>query len=157
CCSSRTFPASRTVAVVARPPASSEASAGRASGPTPGGSARPKGDVFLPLAKRGELDGEHAQPVVQVLPKPAGFRLGPQVAVRRRHQPHVYPPGALLADPFDFSFLQDAQQLRLQFQGDFPNLVEKESSVIGQLEPTSPVPQGPGECPPHVPEELALV
>ena len=34
-------------------------------------------DVFLPLAERGQLDGEHAKPVVQVLPEASGIRLGP--------------------------------------------------------------------------------
>jgi len=40
------------------------------------------------------------------LPETAGFRLGSQVAGRRRDQPHVHSPGALLADPFEFPFLQ---------------------------------------------------
>ena len=48
-------------------------------------------DVLLAFAEGRQFDREHTQPVVQVLAEPAGLGLRPEIAVRRRDQPHVHP------------------------------------------------------------------
>ena len=87
----------------------------------------------LRFAERRDFRPEHTQPVIEILTEPVGLRLRPQVAVGRRDHSHVQPPGAFRADPFQFALLEDAQQLGLALQGDFPDCDEEEVPAIGQF------------------------
>ena len=50
-------------------------------------------DVGQPIPQGGELNGKHAQPVIQILAKPPGLDLRFQVAVGRGDDPDVDCPG----------------------------------------------------------------
>src|SRR3954468_6902502 len=57
--------------------------------------------VVAPLAQGGQVDGEDAQPVVQVRPEPPLRGPGLQVAVRGRDQPHVGPDRLIAAESLE--------------------------------------------------------
>ena len=46
---------------------------------------RQQRNVILPFPERRNFDREHAEPIKQILSKPARFRFGSQVAIRGRH------------------------------------------------------------------------
>ncbi len=51
----------------------------------------------------------------------------------------------LVADAFEFAFLQDAQKLRLQLQGNLADFVEEYRAAVGKLKTADPVAMGAGE------------
>jgi hypothetical protein len=57
-----------------------------------------------------------------------------QVAVRRRHQPHIHADRSRAAQAFELLLLQGAEQLRLQLERNVNDLVEKQRSPVCQLE-----------------------
>ena len=75
--------------------------------------------------------GNTLSPVVKILPEAARFNLPFQVAVRRRDNPSVDLARALVPDTLKGPFLQDAQQLALQIQGDLTDFVKKKGSAVG--------------------------
>ena len=54
-----------------------------------------------------------------------------QIPIGRGNDPDVDLAGAILPDELEGPFLQDAQQLALQIQGDLADFVQKERSPIG--------------------------
>ena len=87
-------------------------------------------DVFFALSKGRNFDREYTQPIVKVLSKTARFRFRPQLSVRRRNEPHVHTSSALFSDPFEFSFLQYAQQLGLKVEWNLSDLVEEQRAAF---------------------------
>ena len=89
-------------------------------------------NVFAAIAKRRNAQADHVQPVVEVLAKAALFDHSRQIAigggedtnldgnaVRSTHRPNLF-------------FLQGAQQLGLQIEGQLADLVEKHGPAIGR-------------------------
>ncbi len=66
------------------------------------------GKVVAPLPQGWQVDGEHAQAIVQVGPEPALVRPRLQVAVRGRDHPHVGPDRLVTTDPLERLLLEDA-------------------------------------------------
>jgi len=64
--------------------------------------------------------------------------------------------GARFADPLELTFLQHAQQLALQRQRNFADLVKEQRAAVGQLKPADAVAQRAGEGAFGVTEEFAL-
>jgi len=102
-------------------------------------------DVARALGQRWQPDRDHVQAVVQVLPKAPGLHFGRQVAVGGRHQAYIDLDFALAAQPHHGAFLQGAQQLGLQGQGQLPDFVQKNGATVCLLEPAGPGLVGPGE------------
>lgn len=75
-----------------------------------------KRDVPAALPQRRQVDGHHAQPVVEVLAEPALLDETLQPLVARRHQPHVHRDILVAADPGDLPLLQSPQELGLQIE-----------------------------------------
>ncbi len=61
-----------------------------------------------------------------------------------------------VAHALELALLQDAEQLRLQLQRRFADLVQKDGAVVGELEAADPLGDRTGERPLLVPEQLAL-
>ena len=102
------------------------------------------------------LDRKHVEPEIQVLAKPAALHLLLEVAVGGGDHAHVDGAGALLADALEIALLQHAQQLALQLQRNFADLVEKQRAAVGELEAADAVAHRAGEGALDVAEELAL-
>ena len=113
-------------------------------------------DVLSPLAQRRQLDGEHLQPIVEVLAEGAGRHALAQVPVGGGDDTGVGLARRRLADALVAPLLQDAQELHLEVERDVAHLVQEEGAVVGELEPARPVPHGASEGAAHVAEELAL-
>ncbi len=115
-----------------------------------------QGNVVAPFAQGQRLDRKHVEAEVEVLAKASALHLLLQVAVGGRDHAHVDGAGALLADALEMALLQHAQQLALQLERDFADLVEEQRAAVGELEAADAVAQRAGERALHVAEELAL-
>ena len=113
-------------------------------------------DVFAAVAQRRIFDGEHAEPVEEVLAETTGFDRGFEVTIGRGDDAHIHFARTRVADTFDFLLLQHAQQLGLHGQRDFADFIEEEGAAIGEFEASRLVAQRAGECAFHVAEKLAL-
>jgi len=87
-------------------------------------------DVVAALAKRGEVDRDDVEPVVQVLTEPTGVDLAEQVAVGRRDDPSVDLDRPGVADPLELPLLQDPQQLDLELGRGAVDLVEEDAARV---------------------------
>src|SRR5215471_51277 len=91
-------------------------------------------DVLSPLAQRWQRNGQHVDPVVEILAE----RLVPHrlrgIAVGRRDDPHVDLDLRLAADPADHAILQDAEILHLERGTHLRDLIEEDGAAVGQLE-----------------------
>jgi hypothetical protein len=80
------------------------------------------------------LHGEHRQPVVEIDAEAAGLGLAAEVAVGRGDDARPRHPGLRLADALVFAVFQHAQQLRLELERQFADLVEEQRALGGVLE-----------------------
>ena len=117
---------------------------------------RQQRNVLAPLAQRHRLHRKHVEAEIEVFAKPAALHFLLEVAVGGGDQAHVDGAGALFADAFEIALLQHAQQLALQFQRNFADLVEKQRAAVGEFEPADAVAHRAGEGAADVAEELAL-
>ena len=76
--------------------------------------------------------------MIQILPKPVLRDHVPQVSVRGCDDPHINLKGMAAANPLELTELQHTQQFRLQFDVQFPDLVEKEGAAIRLLKSAGP-------------------
>src|SRR5690606_21129580 len=88
-------------------------------------------DVLAALAQRRGVQGDHGQPVVEVLAEARPGDLLLQVAMGGGDDAHVHALFALAADARDDAFLQCAQQFRLQRQRQLADFVEEQRAAVG--------------------------
>ena len=92
------------------------------------------GNVLSASAQGWRLDGEHIQPVEEILTE-GTFGDGPgEVAVGCRDDPDIHLDRPAGADRIHLALLQDAQELDLHVQGKLADLVEKQGSAVRFLE-----------------------
>ena len=113
-------------------------------------------DFLAPLAQRRDPDLDHVEPVVEVFAELVRAHRGFEVAVRRCDEPHIGPNDFLAADARELAVLQDVEQLGLQTQRHFTDLVEQQRSAVGRLELAGFLPIRAGERAFLVTEELGL-
>ena len=113
-------------------------------------------DIIISMPQRRDGDREDVQPVIQIIPEPALGDLLRQIPARRGKDSHIYFPGTGAPQPLEFPFLNDTQQLCLQFQGQFADLVQEDRSLVGYFEPSHLQRMGPGEGPFLPAEEFAF-
>src|SRR4029453_19531140 len=77
-------------------------------------------------------------------------------AVGGGDQAHIDGAGAFFADAFEITFLQHAQQLALQFERNFADLVEKQRAAVGELKAPDAVAHRAGEGAADVTEKFAF-
>ncbi len=117
---------------------------------------RQQRDVATTFPQSRQLDGEHLQPVIEILTEPTLLDHGAKVAVGGRHQPDVGVQGSRATDPLESALFQDAQDFGLDRQGQLSNLVEKQGAAVRHLEASSLSAVSTGEGAFFVSEELAL-
>ena len=71
-------------------------------------------NVLRAFPQRRNPDGKHVQPVVQIASELTVLHQRGQIPVRGRDQPDIHVHGACAAEPFEFLFLKDTEQLGLQ-------------------------------------------
>ena len=112
--------------------------------------------VARALAQRRQLDGDRAQPVVQVLAEQPLADQRRQVPVRGREHAHVDADLRRAADVAEGRRVEDAEQLDLRGLAHLPDLVEEDRAAVRDLEEARLGPVGPGERAALVAEQLAL-
>src|SRR5438093_7839561 len=113
-------------------------------------------NIFAPLAQGRQHDREHVQAVVEVVAEVAVGDHVRQVAVRGRHQAHVYPDRPRASQALKLLLLQGTEQFRLQLRRDIANFVEEQRPLVRQLEAADLLAHCAGEGPFLVAEQLAL-
>src|ERR1700730_15231560 len=93
-------------------------------------------DVLLPFAKRGNLDREYVQPVVEVRAKCPVCNGGFQIAISCRCYADIDFDGLCAADAFEFTFLQHPQECKLSVQRHLADFVEEYGSSVRQFKST---------------------
>src|SRR5262245_8042235 len=86
---------------------------------------RERDDVRPALAKRRNLDRKDAEPVEQVLAKPALRRLGFEIAIGGRDHTHIDLACSIVTDALELALLKHPQELRLQLERDLSDFVQK--------------------------------
>src|SRR3989475_12575412 len=82
-------------------------------------------NVVLPFAKRGNLDREYVQPVVEVRAKCPVCNGGFQIAISCRYYADIDFDGLRAADAFEFTFLQHPQECNLSVQRHLADFVQE--------------------------------
>ncbi len=113
-------------------------------------------DVARPLPQGRQVDHDHPEAVVEVLPEAPRLNRLLQVAVGGGHDPGVDRDLLPAADALDGLLLEEAQELHLQGGRQFADLVQEERAALGQLDAPLALDVGAGEGPLLVAEEFAL-
>ena len=95
-------------------------------------------DVVPSFTERRQVDWINAQAIVQVGSEAAGGDIGFQVSVSCGNHAHIHALGSRGSDPLEFSLLQHAQQLDLNFRQQIADLVQEDRSSIRQFEAPEP-------------------
>src|SRR6185295_11134421 len=95
-------------------------------------------DVLRPVSKRRQVNRIHTQAIVQVSPKRSGGDRRLQVAMGGGDHAHVDTLRARRSDALELAFLQHAEELHLNIRRQVTDLVEKDRTAVGQLEPAGP-------------------
>ena len=111
-----------------------------------------QGDVLTPLPQGRNVQRKDVQPVVQVRPEPVLIDHRLQVPIGCGDEPDVRPDSAIAADTLELLVLDSAEQLRLEFERHFADLVEKERTSMRQFEASDLLRHRSGERALLVPE-----
>ena len=90
-------------------------------------------NIFASLPQWRQVNREHIQPIEQVLAKTASLHFVAQVKVGRGDNPHIHLNGRSATYPFNFTFLQGAQDLALRTEAQGGNFVEEQCPAMGAL------------------------
>ena len=104
----------------------------------------------------GITNGENLEPVIEITAEELIAHHLRQIPVGCRHQPHVDGDGACASQSLEGLLLESAEQLRLKIQGDVTHFVQKQGAAMRHFKLAHLLPQGAGEGPSLVSEELAF-
>src|SRR5580692_6300451 len=94
-------------------------------------------NIVRTFAQRWDADRKHVQAIVQVAAELAVLHHFLEIAIGRRHQPHIDSLGSVVAQPFKLTFLQSAEQFGLDLDGNISHLVQEKRAPICQLQPSN--------------------
>src|SRR5690606_8986481 len=115
-----------------------------------------EGDVAVTVAERGQPAGEHEQAVIEVAAEPAFGDGALEADAGRGDDADIDADGALAAEAADLAVLEGGEQLGLERERQFRDLVEEQRASGGLLEETAVRLLCAGEGAAGVAEELAL-
>ncbi len=102
-------------------------------------------NILRPLSQRRKLDREHIEPVKQVCAKSAIPHHLRQILIRGCYDANIHSNRAGAAKPLKLLFLQNSQELWLQFERQIADLIQKQCSLVGELKAARGLRQGSGE------------
>jgi len=112
--------------------------------------------IFEALSQRRNFDGENAKTVIEVEAETPCFGLREEIAIGSSYETDLYRSRALVSHALKLPFLQNAQQLALQVERDFPDFIEKQGAIVSQLEAADTILDGASERTADMAEKLAL-
>src|SRR2546430_1455261 len=104
-------------------------------------------NVRSTLAQRRHPNRKDVQAIEQIAPELLIRNAPCQIPVGSCDQSHIHLDGLGSSQPFEFMILQDPQQLWLQFQRDFSDFVQEQSSFFGQFQSSNLLADSSSECP----------
>lgn len=115
-----------------------------------------EGQVLNMIRKSGRVDEEDCQPVVQVGAETSRLGVLSKRLVRGGNNPHVDLRGVVISDALQLPTLNETQQLGLQAQRYFSDLVKKQGSSVGGFDASDAPVHRACECAPRVAEEFGF-
>jgi hypothetical protein len=112
--------------------------------------------VFATIPQRRQGDGENIQTIVQVAPKLLTVHHSLEVPVRSGDEAYVYAMGTTTSKTFEFLFLQNTQELRLQGEWHVADFIKKESPFVSQFEAANSLCDCARKSSPFMAKELTL-
>ncbi len=91
---------------------------------------RQQGNIVRPLAQRRQGQGNHVQPVIEILPEVPGIHFPRQIAIGGRDDPHIHGLSPVAAHAEHLPLLNHPQQLDLHGQGHFPYFIQKNRAAV---------------------------
>src|SRR5437879_6139330 len=113
-------------------------------------------NVLTSLSERRHRHMEHVQPIKEVLAEASELDFLLQIPIACSNHTDVYLDSPCSADSLELTLLKNTQQLGLQRQSKFSNLVQKDGASVGLLQLASRLSCSSRECPALVAEEFAL-
>src|SRR5882724_978443 len=115
-----------------------------------------KRNVITAISQRRDINREHVQTIVKITPELFfGDQLG-QAGIRSRQYANIDALSASTAQTLKFLLLQNSQKLGLQFERYIAHLIQKERSLVRQLESSNPLGYGAGKRAFLVTKQLAF-
>ena len=115
-----------------------------------------QGNVLAALAQRRKLQTHDTEPVEQIFAEPAVPHFFLELAVRRGDDTYVHGDRLVRPHATDLPLFENPEQLRLEFEGELAELVEKDRPPLRHLEQPLPRHDRAGEAPFLVTEQFAL-
>jgi hypothetical protein len=112
------------------------------------------GNVLDALSQGRKLDEHYPQPIEQIFAKHSAGHRFLRIPIRGGYESHVDSLLSLTAHSPKYTVLEHAQQLRLETQGHFGDLVEEKRALVRDLEESWLVSVGARECALAVAEHL---
>src|SRR5579883_1573643 len=113
-------------------------------------------NVFAAFTERGNQDRKNVKTVIEIAAEFAVSDELSEVGIGGRDDAHIDALGAITAKALELLFLQDAQQLRLEFERKVADLVEKQGAAVREFEAADFLGKGAGEGATFVAEKLGF-
>ena len=113
-------------------------------------------DVFSAFPQRRNPDREHVQAVEQIAAKLAVRDHLIQIAVSRCYEANIHFACMCASQPFKFSLLQGAQQLRLNLDRNISHFIQEQGALIGQFHTPYLLANGAGESSLFISKQFAF-
>src|SRR5215470_14010195 len=113
-------------------------------------------NVFATFAQRRQCDRKDIEAVIEIRAKLSITHGLLEIAVCGRDDAHVDLQRVTSSDAFKLTFFQHAQQLGLQIEWELSDFIEKDRSVVGDLEASHAARVSTGEGAFLMAEELAF-
>src|SRR6201997_2567543 len=112
--------------------------------------------VFATIPQRRQGDRENIQTIVQVAAKFLTVHHSLEVPVRSGDEAYVYAMGPTTSKPFEFLFLQNTEELRLQGEWHVADFIKKESPFVSQFEAANSLCDCASKSTPFMAKELTF-
>src|SRR5579862_2667965 len=93
------------------------------------------GNVVCPLPQGRNHDREYVEPVKKICAESALANHLLQILIRSSNDANINSNCARAAQSLKLAFLENSQELGLQLKRQFPDLIQEQRSLVGQLKP----------------------
>src|SRR5580698_6455418 len=113
-------------------------------------------NIIAPLPQRRQRNRKSAQTVVEVTSESTLIDHASEISMRGSNEANVDFTRATATGPFEFLFLQNPQEPRLECQREVTHFVKEECAGISHFETANSLSDRPGEGTLLMPKQLAL-